>query len=1211
MQKFKRIDRKLLFYFLTITILLLGIGTFIAYNRGVTTTRKQTLDHLRRTAIALKGHVNTFIKSQKNIARDFSSDRMIIQSLSKLNGNLSDVETQMIIERLNRHLLFNKLSLYSPNILAISLLNHKGTVVFSTDETKIGKDESEKEYFSMVKKDGYFGKLHYSETFYEPVYEVSAPVVEKETGVFLGVLVNIFSGSTLANITRSNWLEEFESVSADSAIGSYLYGTPQARGSKQFVKQRDGSASQDVYLQDVYIVNSDKKMITLSRFAEDSVLKQDVDTEPVRRALANGEEMVGIYKNYKGSLIIGISIFINELKWVILAEKDISETFAPIFRLKAQLITFMIASILIVIIISSYVAKKISVPVKRLIDAIQIRSEGDFDYRISEISNDEFGALTVSFNKMCDDIRNETVSKEYMEKVFNGISESLIITDMNFNIKKVNRAALNILDYEENELVGRSIHTIFESDLPFIDRVGLQELIKHDYILNNPDLKYKGKNGEIIPVKLSASVIRDCKHKKHPKDCRNYKRNQICSVCNSINIVVVASDLRVMRALIQKEKERIFELTTIQEISRQLGHTLNYDDLFRLILDPLHTAINFDIAGSVFCGDPGDLIYIRQTQFIDDKLMAWFKENLMKTFIKLTGNEHKGCKREVINITGAITKGIGSGNNEVRSYFNVPLIVKEKIVGLINISSFKENAFEANHIRTLYTVANQVTVSIQHLISLVEHEKGKLTSILRDMIDGVIMVNSKGVIDMVNPAGEKMLKILSISRQGETIVHLGDYHLKEPMRMILNNEKQYISEKLSFTKNAEQMTVSIVIAPIKGETHNVGVVIVLRDVTNEYNIQQQLLHAERLSTIGEMVSGIAHEINNPLAGIMGLSQLLQIQSDLPGSVRKNIDKIFSYTERARKIIQNLLTFARSHKPEKILVNINKLLEQAIEMHEYNMKISNIEIIKEMDPDLPEIVADMYQLQQVFFNIINNACQAMLEYSGERKFTLKTMKDGENIRISFHNTGHRIPEDIIKKIFNPFFTTKEVGKGTGMGLSISYGIIKEHDGDIYATSKINEGVTFYVTLPLKSKSTLEKEIKTAGDGKKEAIHIRSKKILIVDDETAIADSISALLTADGHICDVALMVNDAIKKLAAYNYDLIISDIKMPGLDGKEFFAYLKLKMPVLTNRFIVITGDVMNSETRSFIEDNNIHFITKPFTFYELKKTIAEVSEEV
>lgn len=1203
MATFTRIDKKLLFYFLLITVFLLGIITFISYRNGEKIIKKQTFSHLRLISICLKGHIRTFIKSQKNIARDFASDHMLIQSLDALNKPGSN--DLLIRENVNKHLVFDKMNLYSPRILSISVLDYQGKVAFSTDEQMIGVSLQEAESFTQVKNEGYFGDVYYSDRFYEPVIKVSAPIIDRENNKFCGVVVNTIGGSTLADITRSNWLEEFEDISTSTALGAYYYGAIPTKKVKNINGYDDIRSTEDIY-----IVNRNKRMITESRFVDNAVLKQVVNTKPVEMALQNGEEMVGIYPNYNGDSIIGASIFIDELGWVILAEKNITETFAPLFRLKAQLITLVIVGLGAIFMVSTIVVAKISTPIKNLLEATKRQSDGDLGFRAKRVSDDELGILTDSFNKMCDDIRGITVSKDYMEKVFSGISESLIIIDSHFIIKRVNPATLNILNYSEPELMNWPVSKIFGKDAKFLDYIGLNDLVKHEQVLRDQNGVYIAKTGQSVPVSISASVIRDCKHKAHPEDCINYRKNVGCVWCKAINIIIVARDMRIINTLIQKEKERVFELTTIQEISRRLGYTLNYDDLFRIILNPLHTAINFDIAGSVLCNDPDDLIYIRRTCLVKSDFMDWYKGNLLKTFVKLSGNKHQNCRKEYIDITSEKIDVVDddttdSAYGKIKSYFNVPLIVRGKIVGIINISSFKENAFEANHIRMLYTIANQVTISIQHLIALIEHEKGKLTSILRDMIDGVIMVDNKGIIEMVNPAGEKLLKYLTVSRQGDLLAHLGDYYLKDPMIAILNNEKKYISQELSYSYEFEQITFSMVMSPIRGEINNLGVVIVLRDITKEHNLQQQLLHAEKLSTIGEMVSGIAHEINNPLAGVMGLSQLLQIQPNLPDAVRKNVDKIFTYTDRAKRIIQNLLTFARAHKPEKIQVNINQLIEQTLEMHEYNMKTNDIAVEKDFGIGIPDIVVDMYQLQQVIFNIINNAYQALLEYDRTRIFTVKTEMNNDALLITFHNTGLGISNEVIKKMFNPFFTTKEVGKGTGMGLSISYGIIKEHGGDIFATSKNGEGVTFLVKLPLMPEGGDLDNAETSEENE-ELASVQKMVILVVDDEITVADSIASLLETDNHECYVTTNVDDAIKKLAENKYDLVISDVKMPGLDGKEFYAYLQLNRPELTSRFIIVTGDVVNPDTKEFVESNHIHCITKPFTFDELKRVVSE-----
>ena len=827
------------------------------------------------------------------------------------------------------------------------------------------------------------------------------------------------------------------------------------------------------------------------------------------------------------------------------------------------------------------------------------------------------------------DTENITVSKEFFNEVFSSISESIIITNLDLYMRNVNFATMDILGYEESELIDKHISMIFEEYETILNSSSLQALIKEFHVIKNVNVKYKSKIQEEIPVKFTASITRDCYHRKDITDCPKYLNNQSsCSLCKSINIIIVGRDMRTINALIQKEKECSFELASVQEISRKLNYTMNYDEFIRLIMKLLNNSINFDIAGFVLCRNSSDFVYIKYTSKPEKQLLDWYKEYLLKTLVTISENNHKDCKKEVICIN------IGEMNNEdqtlridqndnyvckkedrekendkIKTSYNSHLIVNEKIVGFINVSSFKEKTLKPNHIRMLYTIANQVTISIQHLITLTEFEKEKLASILRDMIEGVIIVNSNGFIEMLNPSGEKLLNLLSDCKKGEHLVRIGDYNLNKPMELILNEKKEFITHKLSFRNDTSHIKVSMIMTPIKDKSKITGLVIVLRDETKEYNLQQQLLHAEKLSTIGEMVSGIAHEINNPLAGIMGLTQLLQIQSELPDIVRKNVDKIFSYTDRSKRIIQNLLTFARAHKPEKTPVNINQLIEQTIEMHEYNMKTNNIKIVKNMDLGLPEVVADMYQLQQVFFNIINNAYQALIEENKEKCFTVSTKESNNKVVVSFHNTGRGIPNNIIKKIFNPFFTTKEIGKGTGMGLSVSYGIIKEHGGNIYATSKDGKGVTFLVELPIKSVGL--DSISPTNIFDEADTSVQSMNILVVDDEKPVAESISSLLRLDGHTAQIVTNVNDAIEKISHNDFSMILSDIKMPGLDGKEFYMYLKLHKPYLIDCFVTMTGDVMNPKTKLFVEENGIPCIAKPFTHNELKQIISEVARNL
>jgi PAS domain S-box-containing protein len=261
----------------------------------------------------------------------------------------------------------------------------------------------------------------------------------------------------------------------------------------------------------------------------------------------------------------------------------------------------------------------------------------------------------------------------------------------------------------------------------------------------------------------------------------------------------------------------------------------------------------------------------------------------------------------------------------------------------------------------------------------------------------------------------------------------------------------------------------------------VGVLLSLRDVTKEKlmeeereRLEEELLLAGRLAAVGELAAGVAHELNNPLAAIQGFAQLLTKSNDLKEATKKDLNTIFREAQRAARITQNLLSFARRHEPEKSLISINEAIEKTLELHANPMKVNNIEVELELAPDLPKTLADFHQMQQVFVNIVNNAEQAMVDAHGKGRLVVKTLKAGNMIQISFADNGPGIPEENINRIFDPFFTTKEVGKGTGLGLSICYGLVEAHGGRIYAQSKLGQGATFVVEIPIVTEKQLVAE-----------------------------------------------------------------------------------------------------------------------------------------
>jgi signal transduction histidine kinase len=242
---------------------------------------------------------------------------------------------------------------------------------------------------------------------------------------------------------------------------------------------------------------------------------------------------------------------------------------------------------------------------------------------------------------------------------------------------------------------------------------------------------------------------------------------------------------------------------------------------------------------------------------------------------------------------------------------------------------------------------------------------------------------------------------------------------------------------------------------------------VARDVTKQKRMEEQLIVTDRLASIGELSSGIAHELNNPLTSVIGFSQLL-MEGDVPDNIRENLATIYDEAQRAAIIVKNLLTFARKHAPVKQLSQVNVVIEDVLKLRSYEEKVNNIEVEKHLAVNLPEIMMDAFQMQQVFLNIIVNAEFAMLEAHQRGRLVIATEASDGVVKISFTDDGPGISRENMKRIFDPFFTTKEVGKGTGLGLSICHGIVTEHGGQIFARSEPGQGATFVVELPLDQK-----------------------------------------------------------------------------------------------------------------------------------------------
>jgi signal transduction histidine kinase/CheY-like chemotaxis protein len=379
-----------------------------------------------------------------------------------------------------------------------------------------------------------------------------------------------------------------------------------------------------------------------------------------------------------------------------------------------------------------------------------------------------------------------------------------------------------------------------------------------------------------------------------------------------------------------------------------------------------------------------------------------------------------------------------------------------------------------------------------------------------------------------------------------------------------------------------------------------------RTVSTLKSTQAQLVQSERLSGLGEFVAGVAHELNNPLTSVMGFSELL-VQA--PGHPKQDryLEMIYKSSQRCQKIVQSLLAFARRHPPERKLCNVNALIESSVEFMQYQLRTTNVQVVTQLDPTLPEAMLDEHQMQQVFMNILNNARQAVEAKGSPGRVQISTENLGPRMRIVFEDTGAGIAEEHMSKLFDPFFTTKEIGQGTGLGLSFCYGVITEHGGTIEARSKLGEGATFTIELPLVTAAVeaplaqlrlaLPPAALMEGNG---------KRVLVIDDEESILEMVRGELTQHGYEVDVASDGEAALRRISETHYDLALCDWKMPGLNGGDVYDRLVSSNPELSQRFLFITGDVISDRVKRFLKERSKNCLLKPFSLAEFRDAVEQ-----
>jgi signal transduction histidine kinase len=368
----------------------------------------------------------------------------------------------------------------------------------------------------------------------------------------------------------------------------------------------------------------------------------------------------------------------------------------------------------------------------------------------------------------------------------------------------------------------------------------------------------------------------------------------------------------------------------------------------------------------------------------------------------------------------------------------------------------------------------------------------------------------------------------------------------------------------------------------------------------------QLVQSEKMATMGQLLAGVSHELNNPLAVVIGQAALLR-ESAGEGPHAARAEKIVKAAERCGRIVRSFLALARQQPVERRPVSLNQVVQEAMELLAYPLRVDSVEVQLALAPALPDVWADPNQLHQVVVNLVSNAHHAMRAAPPPRRVTVSTRVAPEpppRVQLEVDDTGPGIPGEIQTRIFEPFFTTKPAGQGTGLGLSLCASIVEAHTGTIRLVPQPGPGARFLIVLPVDPRrAPKEPAAAAAGPPAPPA----PRRVLVVDDEPEVAEMLADVLRLEGHHVETVASGRGALEALGRRPYDLVLSDVRMPGFDGPGLYREVARLPAGASCRVVFLTGDSVSPETRAFLEDTGAPHLSKPFVPADVRRLVRAV----
>ena len=532
---------------------------------------------------------------------------------------------------------------------------------------------------------------------------------------------------------------------------------------------------------------------------------------------------------------------------------------------------------------------------------------------------------------------------------------------------------------------------------------------------------------------------------------------------------------------------------------------------------------------------------------------------------------------------------------DAAAWMGAPIQAVGRSIGVVAVASERPDVYGPDELALLSAVVSQAAIALENarLLHLLSSGKRQWELTVDAITQAICIVDERGIVRRANRVFADLVQLPVTALPGRSWMSL----LPPAWATVVS---QALAEPgpHEIRSGTRDYTVSAV--RMEG-AEDEAAVLSFEDHTEKRHLQDQLIQSEKMSAIGQLIAGIAHDLNNPLASVVGFSDFLAESGDVPPALAEPLRVIRQEAERAATIVKNLLSFARRQEGERLPQQLQPLLESVLALLRNEMMALKVETTLIVEPHIPDIEMNPNQIKQVFVNLLTNAAQAIASTGRGGHITVTAKRWLDGVAVSVADDGPGITDDLLPRVFEPFFTTKTEGEGTGLGLSICQGIVKEHGGRITLESSVGVGATF--TVELLSGSRPQRPSQPV------AIPATSGalRVLVVDDEPHILHYMRATLESWGHTVEVASDGTEAVERALVIPFDVIICDLRMPRLGGREMYNNLARQYPDIARKVIFATGDTVRGDTLQFLEQLGRPFLHKPFTLAELRTVLGNV----